>query len=151
MKYIGIPQLKLKYNIEQTTHLDPKAVIGLLVSKLKEKEYKILEEADYSLTFYSNPWELRWNFQPIIALDGGNVEIGISNNSNVITFSYYLDFFPVMVWSSLFIIVTIVDRQYEATLFFVCFYFITNVISIIRAKWAAKKILRDILSEDITS
>jgi len=146
MKYPNIPQLKLNFNIIQETNLQPKAVIDLLVSKLKGKEYKILEETDESLIFYHNPWMPRWNFQPIIALDGGNVEISISNNNNLIKFSYYLDFFPLSLMVGLVIIATIRDRQYDGALFFVCFYSISSIISIIRAKISAKKILREILN-----
>jgi hypothetical protein len=149
MKYPNIPQLKIKYNIARTTNLAPKAVIGLLVSNLKEKEYKILEETEDGLTFYNNPWMPRWNFQRTIVLDGGNVEIDISNNSTLISFSYYLDFFPVLLIVSLLLISTIIDRHYDATLFFVCAYSVFSVISIIRAKWEAKKILREILNQDV--
>jgi len=151
MEYPGIPRLKLKCNLKQTTRLDPKAVIGLLLSTLKQKEYKILEETDDSLTFYNNPWMPRWNFQPYIALDGGSVEIEISNNSRLVSLDYYLDFFPSLLLFSITIIYTIIDRQYDVALFFVCFGFIACVIAIIRARLAAKQILKEILNNESVS
>ncbi len=151
MNYLNIPQLKLKYNIKQTSHLEPKAVIILLVSKLKGKEYEILEQSDDNLIFYNNPWALRWNFQRAILLDGGSVRIENSNNSSVISFSYYLDMLPLALLPFLLIISTVIDREYEAALFFGCFYIVLSIISIIRAKLEAKKILREILNNDDTN
>lgn len=141
---MDIPKLKLKFSLTQITHLEPKAVIDLLASILKEKEYKILEETNNSLTFYNNPWMPRWNFQRYIALNGGIVEVENSGNEKLIRLNYYIDFLPLLLLVGLLLISTISDHQYDATLFFACFYIVATTISIVRAKMEAKKILKEI-------
>jgi len=144
-----MPQLKLKYTLKQTTRLDAKAAIDLFSLKLKGEEYKILEESDDSLIFYNSPWQLRWNFEPYIALGGGSVEIKTVDDIKIISFNYYLDFFPQLLFLFLPLLFTLIDGFYEGAIFFACFYPITSVIAIIRAKLAAKRILREVINKDI--
>ena len=139
-------QLKLNSTLTQTTQLEAKTTIGLFSLQLKEEEYKILKETNNTLVFYNNPWKLRWNFEPYIALDGGNIEIMTFDHDNSVCFNYYLDFFPWLLIVSSFIISLIVDKEYELAIGFTCFYFITSIIAIIRAKLAAKRILREVLN-----
>jgi hypothetical protein len=144
-----MPQIKINFTLTQTTQLDPKAAINLFRLKLKGEEYKILEENDDSLRFYNSPWQLRWNFEPYIALDGGDVDIKTVDGIKLISFNYYVDFFPQVLFLSLLLVSTLTDRLYDGALFFACFYPVASIIAIIRAKVAAKRILREVLDEGV--
>ena len=146
-----IPKLKLNFSITKTTSIAPKTVIDLLVVELEDREYKILDETNNSLVFYSSAWRLRWNFQRYIAFNGGDVDVGISRNGNSIIFNYYLDFFPLLLLVSFAIFSTIVDRDYNWDLLVAGVFIFNAAMSVVRAKWAAKSILTKVLKQEVVN
>ena len=48
--------MKIKLRVSQNTTLDPKVINGLILLKLKDKKYDVLEVTDNSVKFYDNPW-----------------------------------------------------------------------------------------------
>ncbi|MBB3056537.1 hypothetical protein [Mucilaginibacter gotjawali] len=138
-------QTKVKLQYYPNNQYHTKTTISLLVAELEDREYKILDETNNSLVFYSSAWRLRWNFQRNIALNGGNADVGISQDGNAIIFNYYVDFFPLSLLATFAVILSITNRDYYAALLAVCICILNGVILIVRAKWAAKRILKKIL------
>jgi hypothetical protein len=141
--------MKIKFRVSQNTTLDPKVINGLILLKLKDKNYDVLEVTDNCVKFYDNPWVLRWNFQQVRRLDGGSFNISISNNAILVTLHFYLNLFPVLIGVSIPVIGTIVEGAYEGTIFFVIFIIVALFIQTIISKSVARDMLMAILSKDI--
>lgn len=137
--------MKIKFRVSQNTTLDPKVINSLILLKLKDKKYDVLEVTDNSVKFYDNPWVLRWNFQQVRRLDGGSFNINVSNNTILVTLHFYLNLFPVLIGVSIPVIGTIVNGAYEGTIFFVVFIIVALFIQTIISKSVARDMLMAIL------
>lgn len=140
--------IKIKFRVSQATNLDLKIINGLILFKLKDKKYDVLEVTDNSVKFYDNPWVLRWNFQQVRRLDGGTFETTVSDNGILVSLYFYLNLFPGLIGVSIPVIGTIIEGAYEGTIFFIIFIIVALFIQTIISKSVARDILKEILSED---
>ncbi len=141
--------MKLKFQVSQNTTLDPEIINGLILLKLKDKKYDVLEVSDNKVKFYDNPWVLRWNFQQVGRLDGGSFKINTINNATQVTLHFYLNLFPVLIAMSIPVIGTIIEGVYEGTIFFIVFFIVAMSIQAIISKNVARDMLTAMLAENI--
>jgi hypothetical protein len=141
--------MKLKYQISQTTDLEPQIIIERIRLKLEYKKYSVVDVTDSSIKFKERPWALMWNFEAVRRLDGGRFEIGVSGNGMSVNLLYYLNILPPLLALTALEFFTISDGVYEGSIFFVSFFFITGIIQTIISKGVAKEMLREILNEGV--
>jgi hypothetical protein len=143
--------MKIKFQVSQTTNLEPSIIIDRILILLKDKKYRIQEVTDNSITFDDDPWVLRWNFQQIRRLDGGRFEICASDGSKSVSFKCYLDILQTLLLLSAILIFLIVQWDYTGLLFLGLFILIVGSIQITTSKDVAREMVREILSEDCAS
>jgi hypothetical protein len=139
--------MKLKFQVSQTTLLDPDTIKGLIMLKLKDEEYRIQDSDKNSIAFDDDPWVMRWNFQLAGRLDGGQFEITPLNDSVLVTLKYYINLnAPAIIWV---IISTflVINGEYYAPLFLSSFYILAIFSSSLFKKSTSKDLLHDILNQ----
>jgi len=141
--------MKMKFHVSQITTLDPKIINGLILLKLRDRKYDVLEATDNGVKFYDNPWVLRWNFQQVRRLDGGIFKIDTSNNCTSVILNYHLSLWQPLIAVSIPVIGAIIEGAYEGTIFFVIFLTIALFIQTIISKSVARDMLMAILNEDV--
>jgi hypothetical protein len=140
---------KLNSQISQTTTLETNAIIENIRFQLNEKDYRLIDVTDKSVTFDINQWALRWNFKPE-RLDGGKFKISTSDNYTTVILSYYNDMLtPLIVFAAL-IVDLLIDSNYDIIIFFAAFYFVSGIIKIIISKIKSKQLLNDILNVEVS-
>ncbi|HEX3385503.1 MAG TPA: hypothetical protein VHS53_09960 [Mucilaginibacter sp.] len=83
---------KLKFHTSAPTSLEPYEILSNIQFELKDKKYIAKYVTDRSVSFYDNPWRMRWNFEPHM-LDGGEFVISDGpDNSRTLTLNYYWKF-----------------------------------------------------------
>jgi hypothetical protein len=85
--------MNLKYQVSQTTHLEPGVVLGLIMLKLKDKNYRVISSANNSVVFDDGKKMIRSNIEAFGRFTNGKVEIRTSEKENLLVFS-----FKVAVW-----------------------------------------------------
>jgi hypothetical protein len=141
--------MKLKFQVSQSTDLQPPVIIERILLKLRDYTYSVIDVADNSVSFKERPWRLMSNIQAARRLDGGQFEIEVSNNRISLCLHYYLDLLPLLLLVAALEIVTIYNGVYEGTIFFAVFFFIAGLIQIAVSKGAANGMLKEILGEGV--
>jgi len=140
---------KIKFQISQTTELDPEIITGLILLKLKDKKYDVLEVTRNNVKFYDNPWVWRWSFQQAERLDGGDFKIDTTDNCTSVTLNYYFNLWPSLIGVSIPVIGTIIAGFYDGAAFFIIFILIALSVQALISKNVARNMLSAILTKNI--
>ena len=141
--------MKIKFRVSQITKLDPKIINGLILLKLKDEKYDVLEVTENSVKFYDNPWVLRWNFQQVGRLDGGVFKIDTSENCTSVTLHYYLNLLLPLIGVSIPVIGTVIEGAYEGAIIFFAFIVVALSVQVLISRNGALDMLIAILGEDV--
>src|SRR5581483_10853609 len=132
---------KLNFHTSATTTLEPYEILANIQFELRDKKYKAKHVTDRSISFYDNPWRMRWNFEPYM-LDGGEfVMSDAPDNKKILTLNYYWGYSSFLLVYTFLLITTISEKMYEGIWFFSIFYAIVVPIDIMRAKGKASELI----------
>jgi hypothetical protein len=141
--------MKIKFLVSQITTFEPPVINGLILLKLKDKKYQVLDVTNKSVRFDDNPWTWGWNFQQIGRLDGGTFKTTVSDKGILVNLHFYLNLLPALIGMSIPVIGTVIEGLYEGTIFFIVFIITALFFQAITSKNAAKGLLKEILSDDV--
>jgi len=141
---------KFNFHVSGESTSSNAAIFDRITTVLEYKKYRILSTTMDTVIFDCNPWRLKWNFEPT-QVDGGLFEIYPSADGQSIRLTYYFNLLYPLFFILLFLVVLIHDRIYEPLWFFGIFYTIAMTVNVITVRSKGQALLRDILTESLTS
>ena len=132
--------MKLKYQIAETTNLDPQMLIDGICAMLEKRKYRVINKNGYTVRF--DDYALWFKWRNVSRVDGGVFEVRISENGSTISLVYYLN----LIVELILIPITLL---YSALVNYVAFFmpivislmFLSRIISV---KQLAKEMINDV-------
>lgn len=134
--------MKLKFQIAETTNLDPQILIDRICTMLEKRKYRINSKNGYTVRFDDYAPRLKW--RNASRVDEGVFEISITDNTITIRLTYYIN----LIFELILIPITVL---FGAIVNYVTFFipigismmFLSRLISV---KQAAKQMIFDVVT-----
>lgn len=138
--------MNLKYQVSQTSHLEPGVVLGLIMLKLKDKNYRVISSANNCVLFDDERKMIQSNIEAFGRFTNGKIEIKVLEKENLLVFSFKVAvWFPsLMVLAAL--IFGVINRIYIFPLVAFLVLGLQEFVRIVTLKGDAEDILKGILS-----
>lgn len=137
--------LRLTFKISRSTDLPIWPLVDKILAELNKRDLRIINSTSSIVEFNDNPWKLRWNFEAMGRLEGGKFEFSSTDNSILVTFSYYRKLlWPIVIFTALSISL-LIHGDYYGPLFFLVFYVIAITVDVAMLKGNAGEMLDEIL------
>jgi hypothetical protein len=86
--------MKIKFQISETSQLEPQAVIDKILLLLKKQNYIIEDRTNSVISFKDDNWEMRSKNTGFRKVDKGSFEVTLANEGTLIRYIYYISFLP---------------------------------------------------------
>ena len=138
---------RLNFHLSAPTTLETYEILANIQFKLKDKKYISKYLTDRSVSFYDNPWRMRWNTDAYM-IDGGEFIISDDlDNGRLLKLNYYWRYASFLIRFLVISTIFIVSGQYSMMWFFGAFFAIFVPIDILRSKMRARALLAEVLTK----
>jgi len=138
--------MKLNFRVSQTTNLESRIVIGLILLKLKDEKYRVTKVTNDAVAFDDYSWKITSNIKAFSRLGSGVFEIKPSDEGNVVELRYHIWIIAPLVIITIAVVVGIVDNVYGFSIIAFLLFSIQELVRIGVLKETSNTMLKEILS-----